>query len=198
MPLSLPKVLILFSCWIDLKKKNADWRVQVDNCCQRAKVHRLVTLPEQSCKMSWSCCGIFFSGVCVNFEYLEMWIHYFSKCNSAHHYFSKCNSVSHYLISSKCKPAFIFRALLFLECFYFSSASISRALLFLERFYFSGAFISRALLFLFSKCKPALIFCSSRYETVSIVVPKQFHISLLFLGLFEYVSNAISDYVQYF
>jgi hypothetical protein len=151
----------------------------VDSCCQRAKVHvhRLVTLPEQSCKMSWSCCGIFFSGVCVNFEYLEMWIHYISKCNSAHHYFSKCNSVPHYLISSKCKqllffiskckPAFIFRALLFLECFYFSRAHISRALLFLERFYFSGAFISRALLFLFSKCKPALIFCSSRYETVS-------------------------------
>ena len=111
--------------------------------------------------------SLFICKVKRNFEYLEMWIHYFSKCNSAHHYFSKCNSVPHYLISSKCKPAFIFRALLFLERFYFSSASISRALLFLERFYFSGAFISRALLFLFSKCKPALIFCSSRYETVS-------------------------------
>ena len=77
-----------------------------------------------------------------------MWIHYFSKCNSAHHYFSKCNSVPHYLISSKCKPAFIFRALLLLERFYFSSASNSRALLFFERFYFSSAFISRVLLFL--------------------------------------------------
>ena len=106
----------------DWFKRNADWRVQVDNCCQRAKVHRLVTLPEQSCKMSWSCCGIFFSGVCVNFEYLEIWIHYFSKSNSAphyfstsnsaphyfsksnsaHHYFSKSNSAHHYLISSKC------------------------------------------------------------------------------------------------
>ena len=117
--------------------------------------------------MSWSCCGIFFSGVCVNFEYLEMWIHYFSKCNSVPHYLisSKCKQLLFFI--SKCKPAFIFRALLFLERFYFSSASISRALLFLERFYFSGAFISRALLFLFSKCKPALIFCSSRYETVS-------------------------------
>ncbi len=31
-----------------------------------------------------------------------------------------------------------------------------------------------------------------------IVVSKQFHISLLFLGLFDYVSNAISDYLQYF
>ena len=33
-----------------------------DNCCQRAKVHRLVTLPVQSCKMSWSCC-VYFSQV---------------------------------------------------------------------------------------------------------------------------------------
>ena len=97
-----------------------------DNCCQRAKVHRLVTLPVQSCKMSWSCCCIFL-GVCINLEYLEIWIHYFSKCNSAHHYFSKCNSAHHYLISL--------------------SAS--------------------KLLFFISKCKPALIFCSSRYETVS-------------------------------
>ena len=89
-----------------------------DNCCQRAKVHRLVTLPEQSCKMSWSCCGIFFSGVCVNFEYLEIWIHYFSKSNSAHHYFSKSNSAHHYFSKSnsahhylgfsKCKQALIF------------------------------------------------------------------------------------------
>jgi hypothetical protein len=31
-----------------------------------------------------------------------------------------------------------------------------------------------------------------------IVVPKQFHISLLFLGLFDYVSNAISNYEQNF
>ncbi len=79
----------------------------VDNCCQRAKVHRLVTLPEQSCKMSWSCCCIFL-GVCVNFEYLEFWIHYYSKSNSAHHYFSKSNSAHHYLSFSKCKQALIF------------------------------------------------------------------------------------------
>jgi hypothetical protein len=91
-----PEFIFMF----DWFKRNADWRVQVDNCCQRAKVHRLVTLPEQSCKMSWSCCGIFFSGVCVNFEYLEIWIHYFSKCNSAHHYFSKSNSAPHYFSKS--------------------------------------------------------------------------------------------------
>ncbi len=76
----------------------------VDNCCQRAKVHRLVTLPEQSCKMSWSCCGIFFSGVCVNFEYLEIWIHYFSNSNSAPHYFSKSNSAHHYFSKSNSAP----------------------------------------------------------------------------------------------
>ena len=106
-----------FNFMFDWFKRNADWRVQVDNCCQRAKVHRLVTLPEQSYKMSWSCCG-FFSGVCVNFEYLEIWIHYFSKSNSAphyfsksnsaHHYFSKSNSAHHYLGFSKCKQALIF------------------------------------------------------------------------------------------
>ena len=163
----------------------------VDNCCQRAKVHRLVTLPEQSCKMSWSCCGIFFSGVCVNFEYLEIWIHYFSKCNSAHHYFSKSNSAPHYfsksnsahhyLISSKCKQ------LLFFERFYFSSAFIFRALLFFERFYFSSAFISRALLFLerFYFCSlnvsQRLSFVLLGMKQCPIVVSKQFHISLLFL-----------------
>ena len=140
----------------------------VDNCCQRAKVHRLVTLPEQSCKMSWSCCRVFFSDVCVNFEYLEFWIHYFSKynsahhyyskSNSAHHYFSKSNSAHHYLISSKCKQALIF----------------------------------------ISKCKPALIFVLLGMKQCPIVVPKQFHISLLFLGLFDYVSNDISNYVQNF
>ena len=164
--------------------------------------------------MSWSCCRVFFSGVCVNFEYLEIWIHYFSKCNSAHHYFSKWNSVPHYLISSKCKqllffiskckPAFIFRALLFLERFYFSSASISRALLFLERFYFLSAFISRALLFheRFYFCSlnvsQRLSFVLLGMKQCPIVVSKQFHIYLLFLGLFDYVSNDISNYVQNF
>ena len=114
----------------DWFKRNADWRVQVDNCCQRAKVHRLVTLPEQICKMSWSCCGIFFSGVCVNFEYLEIWIHYFSKCNSAHHYFSKCNSAHHYF--SKCNSAHHY----FSKCnsahHYFSKVWSQRALFFLS------------------------------------------------------------------
>jgi len=147
-----------FIFMFDWFNRNADWRVQVDNCCQRAKVHRLVTLPEQSCKMSWSCCGIFFSGVCVNFEYLEIWIHYFSKSNSAHHYFSKSNSAHHYLISSKCKQ----------------------------------------LLFFISKCKPALIFCSSRYETVSNCCFKTISYLFIILGIFDYVSNAISNYVQNF
>ena len=156
----------------------------VDNCCQRAKVHRLVTWPEQSYKMSWSCCG-FFSGVCVNFEYLEIWIHYFSKCNSAHHYFSKSNSAHHYLISSKCKQLLFLP--LFFERFYFSSAFIFRALLFFERFYFSSAFISRALLFLerFYFCSlnvsQRLSFILLGMKQCPNVVSKQFHISLLFL-----------------
>ena len=93
---------------------------------------------------------------------------------------------------------------LFFERFYFSSAFIfrallfSRALLFLERFYFSGAFISRALLFLFSKCKPALIFCSSRYETVSNCCIKTISYFFIISWMFDYVSNAISNYVQNF
>ncbi|MFO0007645.1 MAG: hypothetical protein ACK559_41680, partial [bacterium] len=56
--------------------------------------------------------------------------------------------------------------------------------------YFSSSKCKQALIFI-SKCKPALIFCSSRYETVSNCCSKQFHISLLSPGLFDYVSNAI-------
>ena len=149
----------------------------VDNCCQRTKVHRLVTLPEQSCKMSWSCCRVFFSGVCVNFEYLEIWIHYsipiqriiiflspiqlliiFLSPIQRIIIFSKSNSAHHYLSSSKCKQALIF----------------------------------------ISKCKPALIFCSSRYETVSNCCFKTISYLFIILGLFDYVSNAISNYVQNF
>ena len=149
----------------------------VDSCCQRAKVHRLVTLPEQSCKMSWSCCCIFL-GVCVNFEYLEIWIHYFSKCNSAHHYFSKSNSAPHYFSKSNSAHH------------YFSKSNSAH--------HYLG----------FSKCKQALIFILNVSQRLSfvllgmkqcpIVVSKQFHISLLFLGLFDYVSNDVSNYVQNF
>ena len=112
--------------------------------------------------------------------------------------FPKCNSVPHYLISSKCKQ------LLFFERFYFSSAFIFRALLFLERFYFSSASISRALLFLERFCfcslnvSQRLSFVLLGMKQCPIVVSKQFHIYLLFLGLFDYVSNAISNYVQNF
>jgi len=55
----------------------------------------------------------------------------------------------------------------------------------------------QALIFI-SKCKPALIFVLLGMKQCPIVVPKQFHISLLFLGLFDYVSNATSNYVQNF
>ena len=159
----------------------------VDNCCQRAKVHRLVTWPEQSYKMSWSCCGfsqvfvlilstwkfgfiIFLSviqRIIIILSPIQLLIIFlspiqriiiFSKSNSAHHYFSKSNSAHHYLISSKCKQ----------------------------------------LLFFISKCKPALIFCSSRYETVSNCCIKTISYFFIISWIFDYVSNAISNYVQNF
>jgi hypothetical protein len=43
-----------------------------------------------------------------------------------------------------------------------------------------------------------LFFILLSMKQCPIFVSKQFHISLLFLGLFEYVSNAISNYVQNF
>jgi hypothetical protein len=74
------------------------------------------------------------------------------------------------------QAALIFRALLFLEPFYFSSASISRALLFLERFYFCSLNVSQRFSFVLLGMKQC-----------PIVVSKQFHIYLLFLELFDYV-----------
>ena len=189
-----PDFIFMFN-WF---KRNADWRVQVDNCCQRAKVHRLVTLPEQSCKMSWSCCGIFFSGVCVNFEYLEIWIHYFSKCNSAHHYFSKSNSAPHYF--SKSNSAYHYFSKSNSAHHYFSKSNSAHH-------YFSKSnsvphyLISskcKKFYFLFLNVSQRLSFVLLGMEQCPIVVSKQFQISLLFLGLFDYVSNAISNYVQNF
>ena len=107
--------------------------------------------------MSWSCCGIFFSGVCVNFEYLEIWIHYFSKCNSAHHYFSKSNSAPHYF--SKSNSAHHYFSKSNSAHHYFSKSNSAHH-------YLISSKCKQALIFI-SKCKPALIFCSSRYETVS-------------------------------
>ncbi len=85
------------------------------------------------------------------------------------------------------QAALIFRALLFLERFYFSSAFIFRALLFLELFYFCSLNVSQRLSFVLLGMKQC-----------PFVVSKQFHIYLLFLELFDYVSNAISNYVQNF
>ena len=141
-----------------------------DNCCQRAKVHRLVTLPVQSCKMSWSCCCIF-SGVCVNFEYLEFWIHYFSKCNSAHHYYSKSNSAPHYF--SKSNSAHHYFPKSNSGHHYFSkSNSVPHYLISskCKKFYF-----------LFLNVSQRLSFVLLGMEQCPIVVSKQFHISLLFL-----------------
>ena len=52
--------------------------------------------------------------------------------------------------------------------------------------------------FLFLNVSQRLSFVLLGMEQCPIVVSKQFHISLLFLGLFDYVSNAISNYVQNF
>ncbi len=83
--------------------------------------------------------------------------------------------------------ASIFRVLLFSECFYFPSAFIFQALLFSQLFCFPSTFVFRALLFffrallfLFSKCKPALIFYSSKYETVSNFFQNNFLIIFLY------------------
>ena len=91
-----------------------------------------------------------------------------SKCNSAHHYFSKSNSAHHYFSKSNSVPHYLISS----KC---------------KKFYF-----------LFLNVSQRLSFVLLGMEQCPIVVSKQFHISLLFLGLFEYVSNAISDYVQYF
>ncbi len=52
--------------------------------------------------------------------------------------------------------------------------------------------------FLFLDASQRLSFVLLGMEQRPIVVSKQIHISLLFIGLFEYFSNAISNYVQNF
>jgi hypothetical protein len=52
--------------------------------------------------------------------------------------------------------------------------------------------------FLFLDASQRLSFVLLGMKQCPIVVSKQFHISLLFLGLFEYGLNAISNYVQNF
>ncbi len=54
------------------------------------------------------------------------------------------------------------------------------------------------LLFFILDASQRLFFVLLGMKQCPIVVSKQFPISLLFLGLFEYVSNAISNYVQNF
>jgi hypothetical protein len=118
-----------------------------------------------------------FSGVCVNFEYLEIWIHYFSKCNSAHHYFSKCNSAHHYFSKSNSAHHYFSKSNSAPHCF---------------------SKYKQALIFLFLNVSQRLSFVLLGMKQCPIVVSKQFHIPLLFLGLFDYVSNDISNYVQNF
>jgi hypothetical protein len=52
--------------------------------------------------------------------------------------------------------------------------------------------------FLFLDASQRLSFVLLGMKQCPIVASKQFHISLLFLGLFDYVSNDISNYVQNF
>jgi len=141
--ISLSKVLILFCDWF---KRKCRLTSTTDNCCQRAKVHRLVAQPGLFAKCH-DHVALYILGTCVIFLRLlhsalskypkcESALHYFSKCESALHYFSKCESALHYF--SKCESALLFN---FSKC-------------------------KQALIF-YSGCKPALIFYSSKYETVS-------------------------------
>ena len=52
--------------------------------------------------------------------------------------------------------------------------------------------------FLFLNVSQRLSFVLLGMKQCPIVVSRQFHIYLLFLGLFDYVSNDISNYVQNF
>ncbi len=108
--ISLSKVLILFCDWF---KRKCRLTSTTDNCCQRAKVHRLVAQPGLFAKCH-DHVALYILGTCVIFMRLlhsalskypkcESALHYFSKCKSALHYFSKCKSALHYF--SECESA---------------------------------------------------------------------------------------------
>ena len=140
----------------------------VDNCCQRAKVHRLVTLPEQSCKMSWSCCGIFSQVFVLIWSTWSFgFIIFLSPIQSIIIFLSPIQRIIIFL--SPIQPIIIW------------------VLLSASKLFFSFLNVSQRLSFVLLGMKQC-----------PIVVSKQFHISLLFLGLFDYVSNDISNYVQNF
>ncbi len=58
MPISLSKILISFS-FCDWFKRNADWRVQ-ETVVAREQKYKMGNPAWIICKMSWSCCSIFF------------------------------------------------------------------------------------------------------------------------------------------
>jgi hypothetical protein len=110
--------------------------------------------------------------------HLENWLHYFSKCKSAPHYFSKCKSAPHYFSKSKSAPHSFSKSESALHYLIFLSAS--------------------KLLFFILDASQRLFFILLSMKQCPIFVSKQFHISLFFLDYFEYVSNAIYNYVQNF
>jgi hypothetical protein len=115
----------------------------VDNCCQRAKVHRLVAQPRLFAKCQ-DHVALNILGTCVIFlRLLPSALSKYPKCESAPHYFSKGRAALLFNFS-KCKQALIF----------------------------------------YSGCKPALIFILLGMKQCPIFVSKQFHVSLLFFGLF--------------
>ena len=141
-----------------------------DNCCQRAKVHRLVTLPVQSCKMSWSCC-VYFSQV-------------FALILGNSIIFLSVNWRPIIFLSVNWRPIIFlsvnWRLIIFLS-------PIQRIIIFLSpiQLIIIWVFLSASKLLFFFKCKPALIFCSSRYETVSNCCFKTISLFLDYLIMFQ-------------
>ncbi len=124
----------------------------IDSCCQRAKVYRWVTQPVGFANMLWSCCSIFFWKAPLLFFKVLL--------QSAFIIFLR-----HLCYFSK----IIFQSALSKRFYYFSKRfyySSKRFYCFSKRFY--SIFLSASKrLFFYSECKPALIFYSSKYETVS-------------------------------
>ena len=132
-----------------------------DNCCQRAKVHRLVTLPVQSCKVSWSCC-VYFSQVFVLI--LSTW------------------KFGFIIFLSVIQRIIIFLSPIQLLIIFLSP--IQRIIIFLSpiQLIIIWVFLSASkLLFLFLNVSQRLSFVLLGTKQCPIVVLKQFHIYLLFL-----------------
>ncbi len=118
------------------------------------------------CAMPVSCQEFWFHFVIDLKEnwHLENWLHYFLKCKSAPHYFSKCKSALHYIFLSVNQRLIIFLSVNQRLYLIFLSAS--------------------KLLFFILDASQRLFFVLLSMKQCPIFVSKQFHISLLFSGLF--------------